>query len=281
MRGMASAVHGTFTERGWGGIMAEGKTAGDGGMFALQGRLALVTGGNGGIGLAMARGLQKAGARVVITGRSAAKGAAALRTLDGGAAHFIAADLADPEACGRVVEDAARWLGGLDILVNNAGITARKRPEALSLAEWEQVLRTNLTSAFACSQAAHPLMKVRGGGKIINTGSMLSIFGAPFAAAYAASKGGLVQLTRSLAAAWAADNIQVNAILPGWIDTDMGASARQQVEGLNDRVLARTPAARWGAAQDFEGVAVFLASAASAFITGVSLPVDGGYSISG
>lgn len=262
-------------------MMTARQAAAEDSRFDLRGKLALVTGGNGGIGLAMARGLQKAGARVVITGRSADKGRDALRTLVQGEAHFIAADLAEPQACGRVVADAAHWLGGLDILVNNAGITARKRPEALTLEEWEQVLRTNLTSAFACAQAAHPLMRARGGGKIINTGSMLSIFGAPFAAAYAASKGGLVQLTKSLAAAWASDNIQVNAILPGWIDTDMGASARQQVAGLNERVLARTPAARWGAAQDFEGVAVFLASAASGFVTGVSLPVDGGYSISG
>ena len=249
--------------------------------FDLSGRAALVTGGNGGIGLAMALGLQKAGARIVIAGRDAAKGAEALRLLAHGEAHFISADLAQAEHCTGAVADACRLLGGLDILVNNAGITARKRPEALSLEEWDSVLCTNLTSAFLCSQAAYPAFKARRGGKIINIGSMLSIFGAPFAAAYAASKGGVVQLTRSLAAAWAGDGIQVNAVLPGWIDTDMGASARNQVEGLDQRVQARTPAARWGQPQDFEGVAVFLASGASDFITGVALPVDGGYSISG
>lgn len=249
--------------------------------FALDGRAALITGGNGGIGLAMAQGLQRAGARVVIAGRDAAKGAIALAALKHGEAHFITADLSDAARCASLVAEAGARLGGLDILVNNAGITARKRPEQLSLEEWELVLRTNLTSAFACAQAAHPLMTARGGGKIINIGSMLSIFGAPFAAAYAASKGGIVQLTRSLAAAWAEDNIQVNALLPGWIDTDMGASARAQVEGLNDRVIARTPAKRWGKAADFEGVAVFFASSASDFITGAAIPVDGGYSISG
>jgi len=249
--------------------------------FELKGRTALVTGGNGGIGLAMALGLQKAGASVVIAGRNAAKGAAALKALRHGNAQFMLADLSDAPSCKRLVEAAAQELGGLDILINNAGITARKRPETLSLEDWDLVLRTNLTSAFLCSQAAHPLMKARGGGKIINLGSMLSIFGAPFAAAYAASKGGIVQLTRSLATAWAEDGIQVNAVLPGWIDTEMGASARQQVEGLDARVLARTPAKRWGRAEDFEGVAVFLASHASDFITGTALPVDGGYSVSG
>lgn len=249
--------------------------------FDLSGRVALVTGGNGGIGLAMALGLQKAGARIAIAGRNSAKAADALRMLEGGEAHFIKADLSGAAGCTAAVEGACQVLGGLDILVNNAGITARKRPEALSLAEWDSVLRTNLTSAFLCAQAAHPVFKARGGGKIINIGSMLSIFGAPFAAAYSASKGGLVQLTKSLAAAWAEDGIQVNAVLPGWIDTDMGASARSQVEGLDQRVRARTPAARWGQPQDFEGVAVFLASSASDFITGAALPVDGGYSISG
>lgn len=251
------------------------------GAFDLLGKAALVTGGNGGIGLAMAQGLQKAGARIVITGRNAGKGAEALRALQAGEAHFITADIAEAVGCAAAVAQAAGLLGGLDILVNNAGITARKRPEHLSPEDWDRVLRTNLTSAFLCAQAAYPHFKQRGGGKIINTGSMLSIFGAPFAAAYAASKGGLVQLTKSLAAAWATDNIQVNAVLPGWIDTEMGASARAQVEGLDARVTARTPAARWGRPEDFEGVAVFLASSASDFITGAALPVDGGYSISG
>lgn len=249
--------------------------------FDLAGRTALVTGGNGGIGLSMALGLQKAGAKIVIAGRNAKKGAEALGVLNGGEAHFITSDLADPENCAALVEAASKLLGGLDILVNNAGITARKPPEALTHEEWDRVLRTNLTSAFLCSQAAYPLMKAGGGGKIINIGSMLSIFGAPFAAAYAASKGGIVQLTKSLATAWAKDGIQVNAILPGWVDTEMGASARRQVEGLHDRVIARTPAGRWGEAADFEGVAVFLASPASDFITGVALPVDGGYSVAG
>jgi 2-deoxy-D-gluconate 3-dehydrogenase len=136
----------------------------------------------------------------------------------------------------------------------------------------------NLTSAFLCSRAAYPHLKQAGGGKIINIGSMMSLFGASFAPAYGASKGGIVQLTKSLAVAWASDNIQVNAVLPGWIDTDLTRQARQQIPGLNERVLARTPSGRWGSIDDLSGVAVFLASAASTFITGASIPVDGGYS---
>jgi 2-deoxy-D-gluconate 3-dehydrogenase len=122
-------------------------------------------------------------------------------------------------------------------------------------------------------------MVTAGGGKIISTGSLSSILGIPFAAPYAASKGGIVQLTRALATAWAKDNIQVNAILPGWIDTDLTKQARIDVPGLNERVVARTPARRWGVPQDFAGIAVYLASPASDFVTGTAIPIDGGYSI--
>jgi 2-deoxy-D-gluconate 3-dehydrogenase len=171
--------------------------------------------------------------------------------------------------------------GRLDILVNNAGTTFRKPPEQLSMDEWRTVLDTNLTSAFVLSQAAYPVMRENGGGKIINIGSMLSIFGMAHTAAYGASKGGIVQLTRSLATAWAKDNIQVNALLPGWIDTDLTRRGREQISGLHERVLARTPAGRWGEPTDFAGVAVFLASAASNFVTGTAIPVDGGFSVQG
>jgi 2-deoxy-D-gluconate 3-dehydrogenase len=180
-----------------------------------------------------------------------------------------------------MTELVVRDLGRIDILVNNAGINIRKPPHALDIAEWNSVIQTNLTSAFLCSQAVYPAMKAAGGGKIINIGSMMSIFGASFTPAYAASKGGIVQFTRSCACAWAADNIQANAVLPGWIDTDLTKRARQEIGGLHDRVLARTPAARWGAIDDFAGIAVFLSSAASDFVTGTAIPIDGGYSIMG
>jgi 2-deoxy-D-gluconate 3-dehydrogenase len=163
--------------------------------------------------------------------------------------------------------------------VNNAGINIRRAPQDLTLDEWRQVVDTNLTSAFMCAQAVYPAMRRAGGGKIINVGSLLSMFGASFAPAYGASKGGVVQLTRSLAVAWAADGIQVNAVLPGWIDTNMSRAARQQVAGLEERAISRTPAGRFGEPRDLEGVAVFLASRASDFITGAAIPVDGGYSV--
>ena len=143
------------------------------------------------------------------------------------------------------------------------------------------MLDTNLTSVFLCSQAAYPAHGAGGGGKIINIGSMMSIFGAPFARAYAASKGGIVQLTKALATAWAKDNIQVNAVLPGWIDTELTRKAREQVAGLHERVVARTPAGRWGTPRRQAGIAVFLASGASDFVTGTAIPVDGGYSVQG
>jgi len=253
------------------------------GPFDLSGKVAIVTGGNGGIGLGMAQGLADAGADIAVVGRNEAKSSAAVAELKarGVGAISVATDVTDKAAVAAMVERTVRELGRIDILVNNAGINIRKPPHALDIAEWDSVIRTNLTSAFLCSQAVYGAMKETGGGKIINIGSMMSIFGASFAPAYAASKGGIVQFTRSCACAWAADNIQVNAVLPGWIDTDLTRRAREQIDGLHDRVLARTPASRWGASADFAGIAVFLASGASDFVTGTAIPVDGGYSIMG
>jgi 2-deoxy-D-gluconate 3-dehydrogenase len=249
-------------------------------LFDLTGRVALVTGGNGGIGLGMAEGLAQAGAAIVVAGRHKGKNAEAVKSLEklGAKAIAVEGDVADDDACRAMIDQAARHFGRLDILVNNAGMTIRKMPEKLTPAEWRQVIDVNLTSAFVCAQAAYPHMIKAGGGKIINTGSMMSIFGAPYAVAYAASKGGIVQLTKALATAWAKDNIQANAILPGWIDTDLTRAARQQVEGLHERVLARTPAKRWGKPDDFAGIAVFLASGASDFVNGSAIAIDGGYS---
>jgi 2-dehydro-3-deoxy-D-gluconate 5-dehydrogenase len=251
--------------------------------FNLGGKVAVVTGGNGGIGLGMARGLAEAGAAIAIVGRDEAKSDAAVAGLmrAGARAISVVADVTDPSAVTAMIARTQKELGRVDILVNNAGINIRKPPHALALEEWDSVIATNLTSAFLCSQAAYPAMKAAGGGKIINIGSMMSIFGASFAPAYAASKGGIVQFTRSCAVAWAADNIQANAVLPGWIDTDLTRRARQEIDGLHDKVLARTPAARWGAIADFAGIAVFLASGASDFVTGTAIPVDGGFSVMG
>jgi 2-dehydro-3-deoxy-D-gluconate 5-dehydrogenase len=250
-------------------------------MFDLTGKVALITGGNGGIGLGMARGLAKAGATVVLAGRNALKSSQAIADLkvEGFTADAVEADVSNEHQVARMFQEVMLRNGRLDILVNNAGSTVRKMPDALSLDEWKQVMDVNLTSMFLCCRAAHALMKEGGGGKIINIGSMLSIFGAPYAAAYGASKGGVVQFTRSIATAWASDNIQANAVLPGWIDTELTQGARNQVPGLYERVLARTPAGRWGEPKDLGGIAVFLASGASDFVTGTAIPVDGGYSI--
>jgi len=248
-------------------------------LFDLKGKTALVTGGNGGIGLGMAKGLAAAGARVAIAGRDKSKSTEALKSLSDGIA--VEADLKDEIACQAMVEEAAKRLGRLDILVNNAGTNIRKPPEEYSIEEWRLVLDTNLTSAFVAAQAAYRHMKRAGGGKIVNIGSMMSIFGASFVAPYGASKGGMVQLTRALACAWAKDNIQVNAVLPGWIDTALTRRARADIKGLHERVLARTPAGRWGQPEDLSGIAVFLCSRASDFVTGTAIPVDGGYSSQG
>ena len=251
-------------------------------LFDLTGRVALVTGGNGGIGLGMGRGLAGAGAGVVVAARNAEKSAAAVAELEalGAQAAAVEVDVTEAESCRAMVERTLERFGRVDILVNNAGIGLRKQPEEYTLEEWHRVLETNLTGSFLCSQAVYPEMCRQGGGKIINIGSMLSIFGASFSAPYASSKGGIVQLGKSLAHAWAKDNIQVNTVLPGWINTELTIQARKDVAGLHERVLARTPAGRWGEPDDHAGIAVFLAGPASDFLTGTAIPVDGGYSIS-
>ena len=251
--------------------------------FDLTGKVAIITGVNGGIGLGMARGLARAGAAIAIVGRNEEKSNAAATEIEqlGAKVLALAVDVTDQAAVEKMVETTEAKFGRIDILINNAGINIRNPVHTLTLQDWSRVIDTNLTSAFLCAQAVHPVMKRQGGGKIINTGSMMSIFGAAYAPAYAASKGGIVQLTKSLAASWAVDNIQANAILPGWIDTDMTRKAREQVDGLHDGVLARTPAKRWGHIDDLAGTAVFLSSSASDFVTGTAIPVDGGYSAQG
>jgi 2-dehydro-3-deoxy-D-gluconate 5-dehydrogenase len=251
--------------------------------FDLTGRVAIVTGGNGGIGLAMARGLAGAGATIAIAGRDQKKGDTAINELSsvGLRCGFYKFDASSASSCRKLVEGVVNDFGRCDILVNNAGMNIRKAPEQISEAEWHEIIDVNLGAALFCAQAAYPHMKAVGHGKILNMGSMYSLFGAPSVAAYAASKGGLLQLTRSLACAWAPDNIQVNAILPGWVDTELTRRARQQVDGLHDYVLSRTPAGRWGEPDDVAGAAVFFCSPAADFVTGVALPVDGGYSARG
>ena len=249
-------------------------------IFDLSGNVAIVTGGNGGIGLGIARGLAGAGAAVAIVGRDARKSDAAVAELraSGADAAAFTADVLDASAVDAMVSAVAERFGGVDILVANAGTNTRKRPEEYTMELWDSIIDTNLGSVFACCRAVYPLMRRRGRGKIITIGSMTSLFGFSVGAPYSASKGAVVQLTKSLAGAWAADGIQVNCVLPGFIDTALTQQARREVEGLERRVVDRTPAGRWGTPDDLAGAAVFFASAASDFVTGAALAVDGGYS---
>ncbi len=248
-------------------------------LFDLSGKVAIVTGGNGGIGLGCAKGLAQSGASIAIWARNTEKSASAVRELEalGARSMYCSVDVTDRKQIDAAVAETVAAFGGIDILVANAGINLRKRPESFSSGEFTGVMIGNVTSVLECAQAVYPQMKERGGGKIITIGSMTSIFGFGISGAYAASKGAVVQLSKSLAAAWGADNIQVNAILPGWIKTDMTIETRG-IPSVTEQVLMRTPAGRWGVAGDLAGAAIFLSSSASDFITGTAIPVDGGFS---
>jgi 2-deoxy-D-gluconate 3-dehydrogenase len=244
--------------------------------------VAIVTGGNGGIGKAIASAMASAGADIVIAARNESKTAAAVREIQQASGTRVVGTKADLRREADIQAIAAKALEAfrrVDILVNNAGTNIRKLPQEYTPAEWDEVLDINLRGAFLCSQAVYPAMKSAGGGKIINIGSMTSIFSGAKLAAYSTSKGGIVQMTRSLAVAWALDNIQVNAILPGFINTDLTRLGRKEIPGLEERVTSRTPVGRWGEPEEVAGAAVFLASPAADFITGAALPVDGGFSV--
>jgi 2-dehydro-3-deoxy-D-gluconate 5-dehydrogenase len=251
-------------------------------MFDLTGKVAMVTGGTSGIGLGIARGLLQAGARVALIARDAERADKALASLDAGAnAIHIGADVTVRAQCFAALAQAEQHFGRVDILVNNAGMNIRRDAEQYTQDEWDRIIATNLGSAFHCSQAAHAAFLRARGGKIINIGSMLSLFGTTFAAGYAASKGGIVQLGRALAVEWADENIQVNTLLPGWIETELTAEARKLFPDLEAGILSRTPQARWGKPADLAGITVALCSSACDFITGTAIPVDGGYSAQG
>ena len=249
-------------------------------LFDLTGKVAVITGGNGGSGLGIAMGLAGAGANIVIAARSVEKTAQALediRTL-GVEAHGITVDVTQEPAIQRMVTSTIDHMGRLDILVNNSGIAVRAQPQELTSAQWDSVVDVNLRGAFLASKEAYAQMVKAGGGKVINVGSMYSIFGSDWGSPYAASKGGLVQLTKSLAVAWAKDNIQVNAVLPGWIVTDLTRGIQDADPNRYDNISRRIPTGRWGEPSELAGAAVFLASTASDYVTGATLAVDGGYS---
>ena len=251
-------------------------------LFDLTGKVAVVTGGNGGLGLGIAIGLANAGANIVIAARSVEKTAQALEDIRalGVKAHGITVDVTKEPAVQRMVTDTIDHMGRLDILVNNSGIAVRAQPQDLTVAQWDSVIDVNLRAAFLASKEAYPQMLKNGGGKIINIGSMYSLFGSDWGSPYAASKGGIVQLTKSLAVAWAKDEIQVNAILPGWFVTDLTRGIEEGDPARHDNISRRIPTGRWGEPSELGGAAVFLASQASDYVTGSTLTVDGGYSSS-
>ena len=251
-------------------------------LFDLRGRVAIVTGGNGGLGLAMALGLAGAGADIAVAARNAEKTTLALSQIEaqGVKATGIATDVSQEADIQRMVGDTLDVLGRVDILVNNAGMVVRREPQDITAEDWDQVLDVNLRAAFLASKEVYPHMKSQGGGKIINIGSMFSIFGGGGSgAAYSSSKGGLVQLSKSLAVAWAKDNIQSNAILPGWFVTDLTADIPVVQPERYELISRRIPTQRWGRPEELQGTVVYLASPASDYVTGAVITVDGGYSV--
>ena len=252
-------------------------------LFDLHGQVALVTGGAGGLGRAIAVGMAAAGATVAIADTAIEAAGEILAEIEthGGRGLALPMDVTDANAVQRVVDRLQSEYARIDILVTSHGITKRMPSADLPEAEWDRIIAVNLKGVFLCCQIVGREMLRQGRGSIINLTSIGGLVALPLSVAYCASKGGVVQLTKSLATSWARQNIQVNAVLPGWIDTDLTRAARREIEGLHDRVLARTPAGRWGDPKDFAGIAAFLASSASDFVTGTAIPVDGGYSTLG
>jgi len=242
--------------------------------FSLAGKVALVTGGNGGLGKAMAIALQQAGARIAVTGRNPAKNAAVAAELPD--SMVLPLDVRDEAAVQRTIERVVDGFGRLDVLVNNAGQSRGGSVLEMTLDDWRAVVDTHLTGAFLCAKHAAKVMVAGGeGGKIINISSAYARYGPPDFANYAAAKAGQLGLTHALAVELAPHRIQVNAILPGWFETDL--TRGMPATPLGEQLRAKTPAGRWGESRELAGTVVFLASAASDFVTGAEVPVDGGY----
>ncbi|MEX0321598.1 MAG: SDR family oxidoreductase [Puniceicoccaceae bacterium] len=247
--------------------------------FALNDQRILITGGYRGLGLAMARGLALAGAEVALNGRSGEKVEEAVACLrdQGLKAHAAVFDISDEESVTRGVEELRQSMGPVTVLFNNAGIHRRNLLEDMSLEDFRTVIDTNLTAAFLVARTVVTDMFSAGGGKIINTCSLMSELARPSTGNYAAAKGGLKMLTRAMAAEWAGRNIQINAIAPGYFVTELTEALKADPK-FDGWICGRTPAGRWGVPDELAGVAVFLASRASSFVNGQMLLVDGGLS---
>lgn len=246
-------------------------------LFDLSGRLALITGSSAGIGLALARGLAQAGARVVINARNADKLEQAAKSLrDAGASvHALAFDVTDSDAVAKAVAAIERDIGAIDILVNNAGMQRRAPLEDFTQAHWQELMRTNVDSVFIVGQAVARHMIGRKRGKIINICSVQSELGRPNIAPYTASKGAVKMLTKGMAIDWGQHGIQVNGLGPGYFKTELNDALVKNAE-FSSWLIGRTPSRRWGDVEDLVGPAVFLASDASRFVNGHILYVDGG-----
>jgi len=248
-------------------------------LFDLSGRIALVTGATHGLGMAMAMGLGEAGATLVVNGHSSdARIAAAVDQYRnrGIKAHGYRFDVTDEAAVETAVARIEREVGPIDILVNNAGIIKRVPLLDMPLADFEEVIRTDLTGVFVMTRPVVRSMIPRGGGKVINICSMMSELGRNSVGAYAAAKGGLKMLTRNMATEWAKHNVQVNGIGPGYFATSQTEPIRVEGHPFNEFIIQRTPAGKWGDPDDLKGVAVFLSSRASDFMTGQVVYIDGG-----
>jgi 2-dehydro-3-deoxy-D-gluconate 5-dehydrogenase len=249
-------------------------------LFDLKGRVAIVTGGNGGIGRSIALGFAEAGTAVAIFGRNEDKNQQVLEELKSIGVHSLAlrVDMTDRTGLQPALNQVESALGSVSVLVNNAGNVSlsggvlQEKPE-----DWDNVIETQLNSVFLLSKLAAAAMVRQKSGKIINIGSMYSFFGSGLVPSYSAAKGAIIQLTKSMAIELAPHNIQVNCIAPGWIETAMTAAVHKMP--LYDEVLSRAPAGRWGQPDELAGTAVYLASHASDFVTGTTIRVDGGYAI--
>lgn len=247
--------------------------------FSLRGKKAIVTGGTRGLCLGIAKAFHAAGAQVVIWGRSQSgiQTAETLSTPDA-PVHFVPCNLEDTNDIPRAVEESLQVLGGrVDILVNGAGVQFRAPALEFPEQQWSKVLQVNLTAMFIVSQKIGRYMVDQGYGKIINIASMCSFFGSVRIPAYSASKGGVAQLTKALSNEWAAHGVTVNAIAPGYMETELTRTIKVTNPPQYAEITSRIPMGRWGQAEDLEGIAVFLASDASAYVTGAVIPVDGGY----